>query len=223
MKTETVIAVALLAAVALAGCRQGMYDQAKKEPYEASDFFADGTSARPLPAHTVARGSLDRDVAYRMGMDAEGNLVTELPVPLDRALLERGWERFDAYCSVCHGRTGAGDGMVVQRGFPEPPTYHQARLRAMPVGYFVNVVAAGFGRMPSYAVQVPADDRWAIAAYVKVLQAAQGTPLEELPVGVRTEFESARANGRGPGAEESNGAAGHGVANGAAAPMGQTR
>lgn len=176
----------------VAGCRQGMYDQAKKEPYEASPFFADGTSARPLPAHTVARGSLDRDAAYRLGLDAAGEPVAELPVPLDRALLERGRSRFDVYCSVCHGRTGAGDGMVVRRGFPQPPTYHQQRLREAPVGYFVNVMAAGFGRMPSYAVQVPPDDRWAIAAYVKVLQAAEGTPLDELPAAVRAEFEAAR-------------------------------
>ena len=191
------LAVALLAALALAGCRQGMFDQAKKEPYEASDFFADGTSARPLPAHTVARGQLREDRGYHLGMDVSGTLVAEPPMAVDRALIERGRQRYEAFCSMCHDRAGTGNGMVVQRGFPQAASYHQERLRAMPVGYFVNVMTTGFGRMPSYASQIPPEDRWAIAVYVKVLQAAQGTVLGELPAEARAAAEAGLAPGAG--------------------------
>ena len=191
------LAVALLAALALAGCRQGMFDQAKKEPYEASDFFADGTSARPLPAHTVARGQLREDRSYHLGMDVSGTLVAEPPMAVDRALIERGRQRYEAFCSMCHDRAGTGNGMVVQRGFPQAASYHQERLRAMPVGYFVNVMTTGFGRMPSYASQIPPEDRWAIAVYVKVLQAAQGTVLGELPAEARAAAEAGLAPGAG--------------------------
>jgi mono/diheme cytochrome c family protein len=184
------LAVALLAALALAGCRQGMFDQAKKEPYEASGFFADGTSARPLPEHTVARGHLRADRGYYLGMNADGTLVAEPPMVVDRALLERGRQRYEAFCSMCHDRAGTGNGMVVQRGFPQATSYHQERLRAVPAGYFVNVMTAGFGRMPSYASQIPPEDRWAIAVYVKVLQAAQGTALDALPAEARAAAEA---------------------------------
>jgi mono/diheme cytochrome c family protein len=165
-----------------------MYDQAKKEAYEASPFFADGASARPLPANTVARGRLREDRGYYFGMDDAGALVAEPPVVVDRALLERGRDRYEAFCSMCHDRAGTGNGMVVRRGFPPAASYHQERLRAMPAGYFVNVMTAGFGRMPSYASQIPPEDRWAIAVYVKVLQAAHATPLEALPEKTRDEF-----------------------------------
>ena len=195
MKTRTALA-ALLAAVALAGCRQGMFDQPKKEPYEASGFFADGASVRPLPEHTVARGHLRDDRAYHLGVDENGMLVTEPPMTVDRALIERGRQRYDAYCSMCHDRAGTGNGMVVQRGFPQAASYHQERLRAMPAGYFVNVIAAGFGRMPSYASQIPPEDRWAIAVYVKVLQAAHGTRLDALPPAARAAAEAALAETR---------------------------
>ena len=191
------LAVALLAALALAGCRQGMFDQAKKEPYEASGFFADGTSARPLPAHTVARGQLREDRSYHLGMDVSGTLVAEPPMAVDRALIERGRQRYEAFCSMCHDRAGTGNGMVVQRGFPQAASYHQERLRAMPVGYFVNVMTTGFGRMPSYASQIPPEDRWAIAVYVKVLQAAQGTVHGELPAEARAAAEAGLAPGAG--------------------------
>jgi mono/diheme cytochrome c family protein len=195
LKTRTALA-ALLAAVALAGCRQGMFDQPKKEAYEASPFFADGASARPLPANTVARGQLRADRGYHFGMDDAGALVAEPPMAVDRALLERGRERYEAFCSMCHDRAGTGNGMVVQRGFPQAASYHQERLRAMPAGYFVNVIAAGFGRMPSYASQIPPEDRWAIAVYVKVLQAAHGTRLDALPPAARAAAEAALAETR---------------------------
>lgn len=177
--------------VALTGCRQGMYDQPKMESYEASDFFADGASARPLPAHTVPRGFLRDDPGYWTGVGPDGALATAPPMPVDRALLEHGRQRFDAFCSMCHGRTGRGDGMVVQRGYPQPTSFLDPRLVEQPVGYVYNVITAGFGRMPSYASQIRPDDRWAIATYVKVLQAAQEVPLSALPAAVQGEFEQA--------------------------------
>jgi mono/diheme cytochrome c family protein len=212
LRTEA-LAVAALAALALAGCRQGMFDQAKKEAYEASDFFADGTSARPLPANTVARGQLREDRGYYFGMDDAGTLVAEPPIAVDRALLERGRERYEAFCSMCHDRAGTGNGMVVQRGFPPAASYHQERLRAMPAGYFVNVMTAGFGRMPSYASQIPPADRWAIAVYVKVLQAAHGTALDALPPEARAAAEAALA-GAGEGGASGESAGGHGATGG---------
>ena len=117
------------------------------------------------------------DGAFATGLGADGQFVTALPVPLTRDLLERGRERFDIFCSPCHDRAGRGRGMIVQRGFKQPPSYHIDRLRAQPIGYFFDVMTNGFGEMSSYAAQVPASDRWAIAAYIRALQFSQHAPL----------------------------------------------
>lgn len=175
-------AAALLAlgALALAGCRQDMHDQAKVEPLEASAFFADGRASRaPVPG-TVARGHLDDDPVLATGLDAAGEPVAELPVPVTRELLERGRERFEIFCTPCHDRVGTGQGMIVRRGYKRPQSFHTERLRTMPVGYFFDVATRGFGQMPSYARQVPVADRWAIAAYIRVLQLSQSAPVQEL-------------------------------------------
>lgn len=220
MRTDARLAPLALALVVLAlgGCRQGMFDQPKKEAYEASDFFVDGTSARPLPEHTVARGQLREDRGYYLGTADAGKTFAEPPMPVDRALLLRGRKMFEAYCSMCHDRAGTGNGMVVQRGYPQPPTYHQERLRAMPAGYFVNVMTVGFGRMPSYAVQIAPADRWAIASYVKVLQAAHATALAELDPEVRARLEQERAAAEAEAAAEGeggeHGGGGHGAGSG---------
>lgn len=177
------LAVLLLAAcLALAaGCRQGLYDQAKYEPYEASPLFADGTSARPLPAHTIPRGHLREDLGYYTGRDEAGQFVPDFPMEITREVLARGEQRFNIFCSPCHGRTGAGNGMIVQRGFRKrPETFLQERVAGMAPGYFVNVMTEGFGVMPRYASQVPPEDRWAIAAWIRVLQAARNVPFETL-------------------------------------------
>jgi mono/diheme cytochrome c family protein len=193
-----------------------MFDQAKKEAYEASDFFADGASSRPLPEHTVARGHLREDRGYYLGVAADGTLIAEPPMPVDREMLLRGRKMFEAQCSMCHDRAGTGNGMVVQRGYPRPPSYHQPRLREMPAGYFVNVITAGFGRMPSYAAQVDPADRWAIAAYVKVLQAAQAVPVNDLDPAVRARLETERAAAEAEAAAEAAAeATGHGGGHGA--------
>jgi len=181
------LALALLVATG-AACRQDMHDQPKMKPLRPSVMFPDGRSARPFVVGTVARGTLREDQAYFAGRAGSG-FVTELPVKVTPELLQRGEERFGIFCAPCHGRTGGGDGMVVQRGFKAPPSYHTDRLRAMPVGYLFDVATNGFGAMPAYADQVPPADRWAIVAYVRVLQYSQYAPLADLPAAGRTGLE----------------------------------
>ena len=168
--------VLLIIAIIAAGCRQNMHNQHKVKTLAASDFFADGQGARPI---TVARGDLREGWAYT-GVDAANKPVAELPFPLTREVLVRGEQRFNIYCSPCHDRQGTGRGMIVQRGYKQPTSYHIERLRNAPVGYFYNVITEGFGVMPSYAPQVPVADRWAIAAYIRVLQYRQTAKLADL-------------------------------------------
>jgi len=167
--------------LAAAGCRQNMHNQHKVKTLAASDFFPDGQGARPIPAHTVARGDLREGWAYS-GLDTANKPVAQLPFPLTREVLLRGEQRFNIYCSPCHDRQGTGHGMIVQRGYKQPTSYHVERLRNAPVGYFYNVITEGFGVMPSYAPQVPVADRWAIAAYIRVLQYRQTAKLADLSV-----------------------------------------
>ena len=183
-------AVVLVAATLLlaSGCRQNMHNQHKIKPYRESDFFADHMGARTLPAHTVSRGDLQEGALFT-GVDAAGNPLTELPMPLTAERLDEGRVRFDIFCSPCHGRLGDGHGMIAQRGFKQPTSFHDPRLRAMPVGYFFNVMTAGFGQMPAYAAQVSPEDRWKIAAYVRVLQLSQGAKLSDLTAEQRKQVE----------------------------------
>jgi hypothetical protein len=185
----------LLAAVVLlgaAGCRQDMHDQPKYRPFRGSTLFEDGRSARPLVAGTVARGQLREDDVYFTGKRGR-DFVSELPVKLTPELLARGRERFQIFCSPCHGRTGRGDGMVVQRGFKAPSSYHVDRLRAMPVGYFYDVMTNGFAAMADYSAQVPPADRWAIAAYIRVLQYSQYAPVADVPQAERPQLDASVA------------------------------
>ncbi len=183
------------------GVRSDMQDQPRYETYSKSDFFADKQASRQPVAGTVARGQLYDNKAFYTGkidnpnlsapvettLDATGNtLITsfpnaidEFPVPVTRELVDRGQERYNIYCIVCHGPVGKGDGMIVRRGFPQPPTYHDDRLRNAPVGHFFDVMTKGWGKMNSYAYQVPPADRWAIAAYIRALQVSQ-SPEETL-------------------------------------------
>lgn len=182
----------LLAAVALGGCRQDMHDQPKIKPLRQSEIFADRRSARPLVPGTVARGTLREDTAFYTGKLGK-EFVKEIPVTVTAELLDRGRTQFQVFCSPCHGRTGRGDGMVVQRGFKAPPSYHIGRLRQMPIGYFYDVIANGFGAMADYAAQVPPGDRWAIAAYVRALQLSQYAPADVVPADKRGELEQSVA------------------------------
>jgi mono/diheme cytochrome c family protein len=173
-------------------CRRDMFDQPSRKPLARNDFFQDNQMAsRPIVPHTVARGQLQEDEAFYTGKLGT-NLVTTFPIPVTRDLLERGQERFDIYCSVCHGRTGEGNGMVVQRGFPVPPSYHIDRLRQAPVGHFFDVMTQGYGIMYSYAQRVKPEDRWAIAAYIRALQLSRNVSLAELPASQRAQLEGSK-------------------------------
>ena len=154
---------------ALVSCRPDMANQPRAKPLSQSDFFANGPSARQAPSHTVAWRGAREDGAFFTGL-TNGTYVVQLPTKLTPELLNRGRERFDAMCSECHDRTGSGNGMVVQRGFPRPPSFHIDRLRNAPVGHFYDVITNGYGVMYSYASRVEPNDRWAIAAYIRALQ-----------------------------------------------------
>ena len=183
------LALAMLGLV-MTSCRQDMHDQPKLEPLEASTVFDNGAGSRPLVEGTVARGQLRNDKLFYTGRTPTDEFVTELPVELDHELLNRGQSRFNAYCSPCHGRVGDGDGMVVQRGFKHPKSFHEARLRESPVGYFFHVITNGFGEMSSYAAQIPPDDRWAVVAYIRALQLSQNVPVEDLAAEAIAKIES---------------------------------
>jgi len=176
------------AALVLSGCRQDMHDQPKYIPLRESTFFIDARSARPLLEGTIARGHLhDDELLY--GGKVNGRDATMFPFRVDAAVMARGRERFDIYCSPCHGRTGQGDGMVVRRGYRRPPSMHQDRLRDAPVGHLFDVMTNGFGAMPDYAAQIKAEDRWAIAAYVRALQLSEHATVADVPVSERDKIQ----------------------------------
>jgi len=185
------LALVALGVLAGLGCRQDMHDQPKYKPYRGSDFFADGRAMRPLVDGTVARGTLHEGDPLYTGMSmSEDEFVTEMPVPVTAALLERGRGEFRVFCSPCHGRTGRGDGVIVQRGFQRPSSFHVDRLRQAPIGFFFDVMSNGFGAMFDYAMQVPVEDRWAIAAYVRALQLSQHASAADVPAGHESELEA---------------------------------
>ena len=186
--------------LAASDCRQDMFNQPKVKPLARSDFFDDGMAARPPVDGTVARGELRADRIFHTGIGPDGKFVAALPVPLTRALLVRGRERFDIFCSPCHGRVGDGRGMIVERGFKEPASFHIDRLRAQPIGYLFDVMTSGFGQMSSYAAQVTPADRWAIAAYIRALQMSQHAPLQEMPARDREAIEKQGSQADGAGA-----------------------
>jgi hypothetical protein len=183
------VALVLLTAT---GCRRDMFQQPSEKPLERSDFFRDNRMAsRPLPPHTIARGHLDEDEAFYTGKIGT-NLVTTFPFPITRSVLLRGQERFGIYCAPCHGRTGDGHGMVPQRGFPTPPSYHIDRLREAPVGHFFDVITHGYGVMYSYAARVDPSDRWAITAYIRALQLSHDAKISDVPEQQRAQLEAAK-------------------------------
>jgi mono/diheme cytochrome c family protein len=202
-----VLGLLLLSGPAVAGCRQDMHDNPRYEALEESDFFADKRAMRPIPEGTVARGNLrDDDVFYTAKQN--GELVTALPaqVTVDQALLDRGQQRYNIYCAPCHSPLGDGNGTVVQRGYKRPASYHDDRLRNMPIGYFYDVITNGFGQMPDYAAQVTPADRWAIAAYIRALQLSQGASVDDVPADQRGTLEG-RAPAAAPDASHGGGAA----------------
>jgi mono/diheme cytochrome c family protein len=173
-----------------------MYDQPKYETSEASSFFPDGMSARQPVVGTVARDQLWLDDPFLTGQ-RDGRPVQAIPTDprakepfrLSRDVLERGQQRFNVVCSVCHGQTGYGDGMVVRRGFPRPPSFHQPRLRdETPPGQIFDVITNGFRTMPAQKSRVAVADRWAIVAYIRALQRSQHVELSKAPDDVRRKF-----------------------------------
>ncbi len=180
----------------VSGCRQDMHNQPKYRPLRAGPFFADGASARPLVEGTVARGTLQEDEAFFTGKVGT-TLVTELPLAVDEKLLDRGQERYGIFCSPCHDATGGGRGMVVQRGYRPPISFHADRVRNAPIGHYFDVMTNGLGAMPDYRAQIPPRDRWAIAAYIRALQLSQRTPAADIPGGDPTKLTATPAPGKG--------------------------
>ncbi|WP_426745465.1 cytochrome c [Myxococcus faecalis] len=168
--------------------------QPRYKPEGESAFFEDGRAMRPPVEGTVARGELPRGTPLETGRDGEG-YVQVAPVTLDRALLARGRERFDIHCTPCHDATGRGRGMAVQRGYPSPPDLTDARVSALPDGELFNVITHGIRNMPAYATQLGVEDRWAIVAWVRVLEQARNSREEDVPVAARAQL---KQGGRKP-------------------------
>jgi hypothetical protein len=195
-------ALATLAVLALAGCRQDMQDQPKFIPQRGTDFYTDGRSARPQVENTVARGQLHQDAYYYTGLEQgqngqagkEGNAM---PFPVTMEVLERGQERYNIYCTPCHSRVGNGAGMIVQRGYRPAGNFHTPRLLAAPLGHFFYVITNGYGAMPDYSAQVAPQDRWAIVAYIKALQLSQNAKPEDAAPGAQVESLEDVAAGQG--------------------------
>ncbi len=199
----------ILAVLALAGCRGGtseeppvlpppkaldhyilpvtnMNDQPKYTAQGKNDFWPDASDNRLPPENTVARGALKADPAFYRGIGADGQPVTEYPMELTPALLARGQERYDIYCSACHDRTGSGQGLVPKRGWIAPPSFYDQRLLGFGPGQFFQVISQGVRTMPAYAKQIPEADRWAIVAYIQALQTAATASLDDVPAEQRT-------------------------------------
>ncbi len=156
--------------LAVAGCDdQSMRQQNRYDTYAPSNFWPNGSEAQPLPAGVVAQGDLER------ARDARE------PPPVTNSLMQTGRKNFEVFCAPCHGLAGDGDGMIVQRGFPAPPSYHTDRLRAAPARHFFDVITNGYGVMYSYAARVSPHDRWAIVAYIRALQQSRHTRIADAP------------------------------------------
>lgn len=188
MRRLIVVASVAVALVSV-GCRQKMAEQPYYDPYEASDFFADGQSARLPVEGTVARGHV-RDDDHLFTGKLDGALVSTYPFEVTEQVLERGRERYDIFCTPCHGGAGLGNGIVVRRGYRTPPSFLDPKFVDLPVGHYVDVMTNGFGAMPPYASQIKPEDRWAIAAYIQALQLSQSVDINQLPPDRQAELRS---------------------------------
>ncbi len=174
------LATGLVAISLISACRRDMQVQPKYVALSPSSFFVDGRSARPIPAHTIARGHLNDDDAFHTGA-VKGVFLATFPRPITHQLLERGQQRFNIFCTPCHGPLGDGDGMVARRGFKVPANLHNDRLRHAPPGYLFQVISNGYGAMPDYDNQIHVADRWAIIAYIRALQLSQNATVADVP------------------------------------------
>jgi len=192
-------AIFALCVLLLAACRLDMHVQPRLNPLAKSDFYTDQRSARPPVEGTVARGDLRGDTYFYTGKF--GNTPGDyMPFPVTADVMTRGRERFNIYCSPCHSRLGDGNGMIPQRGFRRPPSYHIDRLRKAPLGYFFDVMTNGFGAMPDYASQISPRDRWCIVAYIRALQLSQNASTAEVPQGQNVPSEPPQFREPGSGA-----------------------
>lgn len=157
--------------------------QEKFEAQERNPFFADGRAMRAYVKGTVARGRLREDTRYYLGKTANGSFVTQIPIQIDAAVMERGRDRYEIFCSVCHGSAGDGRGIIMtgNYGYVPAPTYHSDALRAQSDGYLYDVIASGVRTMPSYATQIRVKDRWSIVAYIRALQRSQNASISDVP------------------------------------------
>ena len=178
----------VVALVLLAGCRQDMHDQPRYKPLAGAQFFGDGRSARPQIEGTVARGHLRLDPARYTGKVGDQD-IDFFPFQITAADVDRGQERFNIYCSPCHSRIGDGNGLIVKRGFRQAASYGTEKLKKAPVGHFFDVMTNGFGAMPSYGSRIDPDDRWRIAAYIRVLQLSESATIAEVPPGQRADID----------------------------------
>lgn len=183
----------LVASVSLTGCQLHMVDQPRVDTLQPSAIFHDGRGQRPPVAGTIARGSLVTNVVEQTGL-SDGQPVEHSPIPLTDDLLSRGQQRFMIYCSPCHGPAGYGNGLVVQRGFPAPPSYHIDRLASAGAGELFKVITQGRGRMPAFGRRIDPHDRWAIIAYIRALQLSQSADLADLPESDRQRFSRSAEN-----------------------------
>ena len=197
---RTLAAMAFAVTSLLTGCRLDMHVQPRENPLSRNDFYADQRSARPLVEGTVARGELHEDTYFYTGKI--GNNPGEvMPFPVTKDVLERGRERYNIFCAPCHSRLGDGNGFVPSRGFArKPPSFHDVRLEKAPLGYFFDVITNGFGIMPDYASQIPAQDRWNIIAYVRALQLSQNATMTDVPAGQKIPSEPPKFREPGSGA-----------------------
>ena len=198
MRIDFKFAVISLALLTSISCRQDMHDQPKYIPLRPSEFFTDGRSARPLPEGTVARGHLNDDALFYTGKGPDGKPLDTFPLTVTKDLILRGQQRFNVYCSPCHDRTGTGRGMIVRRGFRQPPTFHSDRLRPVPNGYIFDVITNGFGARPDYVAQILPRDRWAIVAYVRALQLSQQASVNDVPAEARGQLGPAPSSSTPP-------------------------
>jgi hypothetical protein len=191
IEKHILLSILLVGMLAPMGCkRDDMADQPRYDPLEPSQFFADGKSARPMVPGTVPRNR-DLPSQARFQAEASGQEMTAFPIEVGLNELRRGQERYNIYCTPCHGFSGDGDGMIVQRGFTRPPSFHIDRLRNAPPGHVFNVITNGYGAMYSYAERVPVEDRWKIAAYIRALQFSRSANMNELPPEDRSHLQAA--------------------------------
>jgi len=196
MMQRAITGVAMLSVLVLAGCRQDMHNQPKFVPQRGTTFFADGRSARPQVENTVGRDQMHEAAYFYTGL-IDGKEGDGLPLPLTEAMMQRGQERYNLYCTPCHSRVGNGNGMIVQRGYKPAGNFHTDRLRQAPLGHFFQVMTNGYGAMPDYSAQLTPEDRWAVAAYVRALQLSQNAKESDVAAGAHVQDLHAIAKDQG--------------------------